>query len=806
MITSQETGTNAAEAGALVSPANAVRWRIARQALSDRASRGLSLMSGFKSRQEKNDGSSKLGGHDRSPVGPKGAQGPTPATAAAGAPDAPDTAATSEVTAGGAVSAGRSGSEEDFGPGTGGCGHLTKLVLKFTTASESDVQPSCEITTAGATIGQSSENTVSIPSDSMLAPLNHAIVKYECARQAPAPSPTPVTNNPNTDGASGGPAATAAGGGQGELVAAETPAAAEGVTADHESSRSNCISSTPTPGARTDGGGGKGGSAECQTTGEGPRGGRSSTEEEEEREDGLGGFFFSDGGQETDFSAAFRIRVGEGNRDWPLTQDCHFSAGLTVFRVHRTMPSPLSPQERERDKQSEPSAVVDTAESERRPEAGAGAGTGEDGTEGACRASEAGGGGRSGEETKTKTKGDTSSDHAGDGDGDSDAGGREDAADGAVGAFMQSMVVTPTATAAVAAAAASAAASNTSGAVKALTEARRRRRKTTQKNGTKKTIPGGLWLEAVAGCLKGHTWSVETGGATLGRASDNKLSLTDKEMSRRHSKIEYDETLKEFYLCDLGSLNGTYMQLVSVVARLGQRALDVVVKEAISEAFAAADKEFIATSRLPEAGSTATTCLVLGSRLYIANVGDSRTVLCRGGKLRMASADHKPCRPDEQERIQRAGGFVAHRRVMGELAVSRAFGDSEFKGGGPAAGNSGRGGSSSASREGAPQNGNNDDDEDAAMEERETAYAQLITAEPEFLVSEITPQDEFLVLACDGVFDVLTSEEVVADVYEKMKIHGDAQRCCEDLTEKAIVERRTRDNVSLVLVVFKKWF
>lgn len=66
---------------------------------------------------------------------------------------------------------------------------------------------------------------------------------------------------------------------------------------------------------------------------------------------------------------------------------------------------------------------------------------------------------------------------------------------------------------------------------------------------------------------------------------------------------------------------------------------------------------------LPQAGSTATTCLVLGSRLYIANVGDSRTVLCRGGKLRLASQDHKPSRADEQERVHRAGGFVAHRRV-----------------------------------------------------------------------------------------------------------------------------------------------
>lgn len=45
-----------------------------------------------------------------------------------------------------------------------------------------------------------------------------------------------------------------------------------------------------------------------------------------------------------------------------------------------------------------------------------------------------------------------------------------------------------------------------------------------------------------------------------------------------------------------------------------------------------------------------------------------------------------------------------------------------------------------------------------------------------FRFVQITPQDQFLVLACDGVFDVLTSEEVVSNVYEKMKIHADAQR------------------------------
>ncbi|CAN0385607.1 unnamed protein product, partial [Discosporangium mesarthrocarpum] len=80
-----------------------------------------------------------------------------------------------------------------------------------------------------------------------------------------------------------------------------------------------------------------------------------------------------------------------------------------------------------------------------------------------------------------------------------------------------------------------------------------------------------------------------------------------------------------------------------------------------------------------KAGSTATTCLVLGRRLYIANVGDSRTICCRGTRAYLTTRDHKPSRPDEQARVERAGGYILHRRIMGELAVSRAFGDADFK-------------------------------------------------------------------------------------------------------------------------------
>ncbi|CAM9347802.1 unnamed protein product [Ectocarpus sp. 12 AP-2014] len=223
MIASQKpAGTNVVEAGdSVVEPAAAaavIRRKSARQALTDRASRGLSLMSGFKSRQDKTgDVPTKLGWLDRSPVSRKGDKGvaagagggdagaAAAAAAAASTSGAPHAAATFATAATAVTRAGRSSSEEDFGA-VGGPGHLTKLVLKFTTASESDVQPSCEISTAGASIGQSEDNTVSIPSDSMLAPLNHAMVTYEHARGG--------SNNDDDDGGGGGTGSCGDGGGK----------------------------------------------------------------------------------------------------------------------------------------------------------------------------------------------------------------------------------------------------------------------------------------------------------------------------------------------------------------------------------------------------------------------------------------------------------------------------------------------------------------------------------------------------------------------------------------------------------------
>lgn len=65
--------------------------------------------------------------------------------------------------------------------------------------------------------------------------------------------------------------------------------------------------------------------------------------------------------------------------------------------------------------------------------------------------------------------------------------------------------------------------------------------------------------------------------------------------------------------------------------------------------------------------------------MICANVGDARAVLCRGGKAIDLSIDHKASREDEQERIKKQGGYIVFERVLGRLAITRAFGDFDCK-------------------------------------------------------------------------------------------------------------------------------
>src|SRR5438105_2881420 len=76
-------------------------------------------------------------------------------------------------------------------------------------------------------------------------------------------------------------------------------------------------------------------------------------------------------------------------------------------------------------------------------------------------------------------------------------------------------------------------------------------------------------------------------------------------------------------------------------------------------------------------GCTASVVLISKTEIYCANAGDSRTVLCKKGKAKPLSTDHKPDIKSERSRIEKANGTVEDNRVNGNLSVSRALGDFE---------------------------------------------------------------------------------------------------------------------------------
>uniref|UniRef100_A0A0G4GC43 PPM-type phosphatase domain-containing protein n=1 Tax=Chromera velia CCMP2878 TaxID=1169474 RepID=A0A0G4GC43_9ALVE len=198
------------------------------------------------------------------------------------------------------------------------------------------------------------------------------------------------------------------------------------------------------------------------------------------------------------------------------------------------------------------------------------------------------------------------------------------------------------------------------------------------------------------------------------------------------------------------------------------------------EAFRDTDEAFLRHKELsrPGSGCAAVVVILVGGWIWCANCGDSRAVLCRGGKAVQLSSDHKPDREDELHRISKAGGFVSFRRVLGRLAVSRAFGDFDYK------------------------------VRTDTQESGRTDQAPLVTSVPEVRVERLQHNDDFLLLACDGLFDVFTSQEAVDFVREGLskmrKNEQDPQKVVQELIREAIRTRRSRDNVTAILLTFKR--
>jgi len=192
------------------------------------------------------------------------------------------------------------------------------------------------------------------------------------------------------------------------------------------------------------------------------------------------------------------------------------------------------------------------------------------------------------------------------------------------------------------------------------------------------------------------------------------------------------------------------------------------VKRAIREGFLRLDETM---KTLPEvesgqdkSGSTAICALVSPTHVFIANCGDSRAVLSRNGKVAFSTEDHKPINPAEKDRIQKAGGSVMIQRVNGSLAVSRALGDYEYK-----------------------------------QVEGKGPCEQLVSPEPEITVHARDPNDEFLVLACDGIWDVMSNDDLCDYIRHQLTITHDLRSICSSIIDTCL-HKGSKDNMSVVLV------
>lgn len=180
-------------------------------------------------------------------------------------------------------------------------------------------------------------------------------------------------------------------------------------------------------------------------------------------------------------------------------------------------------------------------------------------------------------------------------------------------------------------------------------------------------------------------------------------------------------------------------------------------------------------------GSTCVMAIVVGDRLICANVGDSRALLSRNKQVIQLSRDHKPSDHQEAERMREAQGIISGGRLIsegkgGSLSISRSFGDFYFK---------------PASYGGRGKN------EDILISHPEIRDIQL-----DFVT------DEFILLACDGLFEVLTNQQVVDFVNNRMAEmpigDQDTQKVAEELVQYAFEQNKRvtdqSDNISCIIV------
>jgi len=195
-----------------------------------------------------------------------------------------------------------------------------------------------------------------------------------------------------------------------------------------------------------------------------------------------------------------------------------------------------------------------------------------------------------------------------------------------------------------------------------------------------------------------------------------------------------------------------------------------LLEKALKETFVAVDEKLKTEADVQCgdcSGCTAICAVITPSHIVCASAGDSRGIMVTSGQVRALSEDHKPDGAIERERIESAGGCVSMRRVDGDLAVARALGDFQYK-----------------------------DRPDLPVDR------QKVTCVPDVRTTPRSSGDEVLVLACDGIWDVMSNQDCcdcVRQIYQEGET--DSGLVCEELLDTCLT-KGSRDNMSVVMVQF----
>ena len=151
--------------------------------------------------------------------------------------------------------------------------------------------------------------------------------------------------------------------------------------------------------------------------------------------------------------------------------------------------------------------------------------------------------------------------------------------------------------------------------------------------------------------------------------------------------------------------------------------------------------------------------------VIVANAGDCRAVLCKKGKAIELSRDHKPSCILEKRRIEALGGFVYDGYLNGQISVARAIGNWHIKG--------------------------------------LKGVNCPLSAEPEVQQAFLTEEDEFMIIGCDGLWDVFSSQNAIDFARRKLQQHNDPRECSRELVNEAL-HRDSCDNLTVVTICFQE--